>query len=156
MLRTASALLVGSFALCAQIGQNTSPDGPPAFQSTTQLVIETVTAKDKDGNPVTGLTARDFTLTENGVPQEIRFFEFQKLDHAPDNQPISEQQRIQPLARLTRTQIAPSSAGDVRYRDRRLLALYFDMTAMPAHDQVRAFNAAKTFVRTQMTASDLV
>jgi VWFA-related protein len=37
-----------------------------------------------------------------------------------------------------------------------LLALYFDMTAMPPTDQMRALAAAEKFVRTQMTAADLV
>ena len=32
---------------------------------------------------------------------------------------------------VTHNQIAPETPGDIRYRDRRLLALYFDMTAMP-------------------------
>ena len=58
--------------------------------------------------------------------------------------------------RLTRTQIAPESPGDVRYKDHRLLALYFDMTAMRPADQLRALSAAEKFIRTQMTTSDLV
>src|ERR1700736_3993175 len=69
-----------------QTGQNTSPSAnkPATFQSSTQLVVETVTVKDKSGNPVEGLSAKDFTVTEDGVPQTIRFFEFQKLDQPPD------------------------------------------------------------------------
>jgi len=44
------------------------------FRTTTQLVVETVAVKDKTGRPVTGLTAKDFVLTEDGVAQEIKFF----------------------------------------------------------------------------------
>ena len=44
----------------------------------------------------------------------------------------------------------------MNYRDKRLLALYFDLTAMPPPDQLRAYTAAQKFVRTQMTSSDLV
>ena len=144
--------------LLAQAGQNKSTSGPEAatFKTTTQLVVETVTVKDKQGRPVTGLTAKDFVITEDGVPQEIRFFEYQQLDGAPIATPIPETQRIAPFAKLTRTQISPEPEGGVRYRDRRLLALYFDLTAMPPPDQIRAFNSAKRFIRTQMSTADLL
>jgi len=126
------------------------------FKTTTQLVVETVTVKDKSGKPITGLTAKDFVLTEDGVAQEIKFFEFQKLDTAQATEPIVVTTKPTPLARLTRTQISGESPGDFKYRDRRLLGLYFDLTAMQVPDQLRAFEAAKRFVRTQMTAADLM
>ena len=43
-----------------------------------------------------------------------------------------------------------------RYKNRRLLALYFDMSAMQPADQLRALQAAQQFIRTQMTTADLV
>jgi VWFA-related protein len=143
--------------LLAQTGTNAVPVGEkPTFQATSQLVIETVVVKDKAGNPITGLTAKDFILTEDGVPQDIKFFEYQKLDEALLQSDIPAAQRVAPLARLTRGQISPETPGDVRYRDKRLLALYFDLTAMPPADQLRAFNAAKKFLKSQMTTADLV
>lgn len=150
-------LALFTISASAQVGRNTQGGTPtPTFQSTTQLVVETVNIKDKSGRPVTGLTAKDFTLTEDGIPQEIRFFEFQRFDEVVPTVPILATQRVAPFARLANTQIAPEPPGDVRYRDRRLLTFYFDLSAMPVPDQVRAFNAAKRFVRTQMTAADLV
>lgn len=128
----------------------------PVFRSGANLVVETVTVKDKDGRPLTGLTAKDFELTEDGVPQEIRFLEFQKLEAVPLAPAIPPAQHVAPLPRLTRTQISPEPERSNRYRDRRLLALYFDLTAMPAPDQIRAFQAAKQFVRQQMSEADLV
>ncbi len=147
-----SSALIGQ----AQTGTNVQPGATPAFRSTTQLVVETVVVRDKSGKPVTGLEASDFVVTEDGTPQQIRYFEFQKLDDTPAAQSLPETQRIEPFARLTRTQIAPPAEGSAKYRDRRLLALYFDLTAMPPQDQLRAFKAAKTFVRTQMTDADLM
>jgi VWFA-related protein len=57
---------------------------------------------------------------------------------------------------VTRGQISPERPGDVRYKDRRLLALYFDMSAMPVPDQLRAQSAAVKFIRTQMAPPDLM
>jgi VWFA-related protein len=142
-----------------QIGQNTSSQtGPATFQASTQLVIETVSVKDKNGNPVEGLTAKDFTITEEGAPQTIKFFEYQKLDLPADKDaaPPLQSERVAPLARYPHSQIAPETPGDIKYRDRRLLALYFDMSAMPMPDQLRAFTAARKFIETQLTPADLV
>ena len=156
----AAAFLAGALLLAAQqVGRNARPgaQATATFQTGTQLVIETVTIKDKGGKPVEGLTAKDFTVTEDGAPQTIKVFDFQKFEDAPA-QPASAQvpARAEPFAKLTRTQIAPEPTGQFRYRDHRLLALYFDMTAMPVPDQIRALSAAQKFVRTQMTPADLV
>lgn len=154
MLRT---LLAFAMLLPAQVGRNRSADSPtPTFQSTTQLVVETVPVKDKDGKPITGLEAKDFVLTEDGVPQQIKVFEYQKLDEAPPAAALPGTYRATPLSRLSRTQVAPEQPGDLRHRNRRLLALYFDFTAMPLPDQLRALNAAKKFVREGMTTADSV
>ncbi|MBV9083110.1 MAG: VWA domain-containing protein [Acidobacteriaceae bacterium] len=162
MLSRVFCILVCAATLSAQqIGEN-KPAGantPATFTAGTQLVIETVTVKDKQGNPVPGLTAKDFTVTEDGVPQTIRFFEHQQL---PEGAVASEAaapytaENVHIYDKLTRTQIAPESPGNPKYKDRRLLALYFDMSAMPPADQLRALDAAKKFVATQMTAADLV
>ena len=50
------------------------------FRADTRLVVQQVTVKDKDGKPIEGLTAKDFTITEDGVPQTIAFLEFQRLE----------------------------------------------------------------------------
>jgi VWFA-related protein len=144
------ALLL-SFALVAGSQQAT-------FTASTQLVIETVSVTDKSGHAVEGLTANDFTITENGVPQQIRFFEEQKLsEQQPQESPDpGSAEHVQTYSKLTPTRITPELPGVNQYRDRRLLAFYFDMTAMPVADQRRALEAALKFVRTQMTTADLI
>ena len=138
-----------------QVGQN-APYGSQAatFQTSTQLVIETVVVKDKSGNPIEGLTAKDFTVTEDGVAQTIKFFEFQKL---PDEvlTPTPDSVKVQAFQKYHPTQISPETPGNTKYKDHRLLALYFDMTAMQVADQLRALKAAQKFIRTRMTSADL-
>src|SRR3984957_11316798 len=163
-MRTLLAILFVSTAAmsCAagqQIGQNKTPGatGTYTFSVKSQLVGETVVAKDKQGEFIEGLTAKDFSVTEDGVPQTIRFCEHQDLTDAtpvPIAPPGSEEIKL--YKTLARTQIAPESAGNERYKNRRLLALYFDMTAMRPADQLRALSAAEKFLRTQMTSVDLV
>ena len=48
-----------------------------------QLVVETVVVKDKQGKSIHGLTAKDFAVTEDGVAQTIRFCEHQELPETP-------------------------------------------------------------------------
>ncbi|MGC2659353.1 MAG: VWA domain-containing protein [Bryobacteraceae bacterium] len=161
-MRRAFALLM-LFAAAAnpqQIGQNTSGDAnaTATFSANAQLVVETVVVTDKDGNPINGLTAQDFTVTENDAPQSIKVFEQQDLTRAqsPPASNAIEPENIKVYDRLTRTQIVPESPGNPRYKDRRLLALYFDMTAMQPPEQIRALDAAMKFVRTQMQPADLL
>src|SRR5262249_35572476 len=69
-------LLIAALAANGQqIGRNNTSQEPSTFKVSTQLVVETVVVKDKDGNSVDGLKASDFTVTENGQPQTIKFFE---------------------------------------------------------------------------------
>jgi VWFA-related protein len=158
-MRLMLAFLLGSLAAAPQqVGQNApmTAAGQTTFRATSQLVVETVVVNDKNGNPVEGLTQKDFTITEDGVPQTIQFFEFQKLPEAPDLAPLAAPCPPKLREKLPRMQISPEQPGSLRYSDHRLLALYFDMTAMPSVDQVRALDAAKKFVQTQMTSADLM
>jgi len=139
-----------------QIGQNKSSDSTETtFSTGAQLVVETVTVTGKDGKPVEGLTAKDFTITENNAPQTIRVFEAQHMADTPAP-PHSKAPDIHIYDRLTRVKITPESRAKPKYQDRRLLALYFDMTAMQVADQMRALTAAKNFVQTQMQKADLI
>ena len=156
-----AGLLTGPFAAHAQLtGQNksTDPNAAPVIHDTVQLVIETVSVKDKAGNPITGLTKNDFVLTEDGVPQPLSYAEYQHLPEdatpLPPQAPGTEDIKI--YNRLARTQISSEKPGEVRYKDKRLIALYFDMTTMPPTDQMRALAAAEKFVRQNMTTADLI
>jgi VWFA-related protein len=140
-----------------------------SFSDTVQLVVVDVFAKDKNGNPIPDLKAADFTVSEDGKPQKITFCEYQELKNDPVAAPVTEA-ALTPRATeakaadapkpevkaVTSNQIAPAKAGEIKYKDRRLMALFFDMTSMPIQDQMRAQDAAVKFIKTQITPSDLV
>ena len=139
-----------------QVGENKTSGDTPTFSVTRQLKIETVLVKDKNGNPVEGLTAKDFTVTEDGAPQEIKFFEYQRLEEILNAEPLPPIGAPKYFEKLPHTQISGEVPGKTQYKDHRLLALYFDMTAMPPPDQLRALDAATKFIKKQMTPADLV
>lgn len=161
LLASLITLLAATISIPAQqtgSNQMSGQNGTFTLTVNSQLVIETVVVKDKKGNFVPGLTAKNFTVTEDGQPQTIRIFEHQALSTATTPLPVTprDDEQITLYKTLTRTQIVPESPGKPQYSDHRLLALYFDMTAMPPDDQQRALAAAEKFVRIQMTAADLV
>ena len=151
------------------VANTSAKNGPVTFSVTQQLVIEDVTVTDKNGKPIEGLTAKDFTVTEDNVQQTIAFCEYQKLSETAPDTPIppapppvaadapapapADQDKVPPVVV---TSISPEKPGDVRYRNRRLITLYFDMSAMPVPDQLRAQAAALKFIHTQMSPADLM
>ncbi len=143
-------------------GTNALPPGAAAtFKTATNLVTEEVTVVDKNGKSVENLTPADFIVTEDGVPQKITFLQYQNIpdDFGPGLQTRPETPPAAgpaPLDRLTRTEIKPETPGEVAHRDKRLMALYFDMTSMPQGDQVRALSAAQTFIKSEMSRADLM
>ena len=156
-MRFLSLLLIGFLASAQQTPPPAAPNSDDEFKITTntQLVIETVVVRDKSGKGVEGLTAKDFTLTEDGHEQSIKFFEFQKLPETADPLP-PETGNVTVLNKFPKSRITAEQPGNTRYRDHRLMALYFDMTALGPADQLRSIDAARKFIRTQMTPADLV
>lgn len=169
ILIAATAVLLGVPMLAQQPAQ-TPPPGTPTFRATTRLIVNTVTVKDKDGKPIEGLTAKDFVVTEDGMPQDIAFVEFQRLppprgtgsvtvgEATPEAAPAAPPAApAKPKVEgATDVKIAAGQPGDIKYRNKRLMILYFDMTAMPPADLLRAYNAAIKYIKTQMTPADLV
>ncbi len=158
-------LLCGLLPASAQQPAQNVANGPETnlkITTTTQLVVEDVLIKGKDGKPILGLKPSDFTITEDGKAQKISVFEFQTLegDTAPPAKPtvaatsaVAEKSTVKPI---TTVEIAPERPGDLKYRDRRLMVMFFDMTSMPIQDQKRAQDAALKFLREQMKPADLM
>jgi VWFA-related protein len=160
MLLVIIVLLTAPRGNAQQVGQNKSPSESTTYTFTakSQLVVETVVVKDKQGKFIEGLTVKDFAVTEDGAPQKVTFCEHQDLAANASPLPVAApgSQEIKIYKRLARTQISAEAPDTERYKNRRLLALYFDMSAMRPADQLRALSAAEQFLRTQMTTVDLV
>jgi len=167
-----AALLAWMLAASAQQSQRQNApliQQPYKFEATTQLVIINVSAKDKGGNPIENLKPSDFTVTEDGKPQEVKVFEYQRLEESPlpppapalaarpAPQPASPAEPAAPVAApAVQPTITPAKPGEIRYKDSRLLVLYFDFQGMPTDDQIRAQQGALKFLSTQMTPADTV
>ncbi|MEZ2348838.1 VWA domain-containing protein [Terriglobus sp. RCC_193] len=151
-----ATLALATSAVSQQIGTNQpqGQDGSYTLSVKSQLVTEAVVIKDKSGKFIPNLTANDFTITEDGTPQKIRVFEHESLpidaEPLPKQDPNDEKVKI--YKKLARTSFQQSA----QYKDKRLIAMYFDMSAMRPDDQLRALQSAEKFIRTQMTSADLV
>jgi VWFA-related protein len=182
MRQAIAAILATALLLPAQQNAPAPVKGAFKFEATTQLVVVNVAARDKDGKPIEGLTAADFSVTEDGKTQQIKVFEYQRLEdttlpepaltkresapaaqtpaaQTPSSQTPSAQTPAAPAPQAkpaVATRIAPAKAGEIKYKDRRLLVLFFDQAAMPVADQLRAQQAALKYLKTQMRASDMV
>src|ERR1700723_2482767 len=74
-----SAIRIGSAALmCAAMLAQDEPS--PTFRTNTNLVIVNVAIKDKSGKPIEDLKKDQFTLLEDGKPQQISVFELEHLN----------------------------------------------------------------------------
>jgi VWFA-related protein len=150
------ALAAGGLQASGQSPATTQPQA--TFRSTTRLIVQTVTVKDGQGNPIEGLTARDFTVTEDGEPQEIAFVDYQQLSRQRGPAAMPARPTVVPPVPLPGIPAAISAPpnGGIRYQNRRLLVLYFDNAGMMPPDIYRAFVNARKFIETQLTPADLI
>ena len=135
----------------------------PTFRTNTNLVIVNVAVKDKSGKAIENLKKEQFTLLEDGKPQQISVFELEHLNGgtlpplevpAPTST-LKTRGPAETKAVPTPVAAAPSLKSD-QLKDRRLIAMLFDLSSMQPPEQIRAREAAKKFIETQMTASDTV
>ena len=161
MLRTILAV-VGLSALVAQSPlialaqqQPAPPPAAPAIHATTELVLVNVVARDRKGNLVRDLKQQDFTVLEDGQKQQISSFDFENIDE------LALAQQAMATANGTAGPEAATAAPQplqraLDARDRRLILLFFDFSAMDPEQIDRAVDAAKKYVNTKMQSADLI
>jgi VWFA-related protein len=124
---------------------------------TSELVLANVVVRDKKGNLVRDLKKEDFTLFEDGKKQNISTFDFENVD----------QLETAGAAEKTVTGEAAAAAGPagvlkksdapvMNARDRRVVVLYFDFSAMEPDQIDRSVDAAKKYINAQMRPADIV
>lgn len=124
------------------------------FKSASNLVILDVTVRDRSGKEISNLKKEDFAVLEDGKPQTISVFEFQRLSSDAASTPAAA--AVSPRTPPRRQTITTAAPGKIQYQDRRLMVLLFDFSSMGPAEQIRAQDSAVKFLNKQMTASDLV
>lgn len=115
-----------------------TPSSPGVRETAAATVIEIpVTVVGKDGRPVTGLTAADFELLDDGKRQTISSVDVIDLSRPPLPDP------------------AAPSAEPIPPSARRLWLLVFDLSYASASGLVRARDGARDFVAKSMKPTDL-
>jgi VWFA-related protein len=134
-----------------QPASNNGQDSGYVLRTESDLVLTNVVVRDaKTGELIRGLKLSDFTILENGKPQQISSFDFESVDMA---QPLNEAT----ISGLAATQSkAGGGARPEDLRNHRLIVFFFDLTSMQPEDLDRSVTAAKDFLSKKLQPADLV
>ena len=152
---TAILALTAPMLVCAQQQGQAQPGEQSGFvlKVNSDLVLTNVVVRDKrTGEIVRGLTEKNFSIEEDGKPQQIGSFDFENVDKATA------------LNEATVSGISPSGIFSAKtgvvtqneLHNRRLIVLFFDNTTMQPEDLERAQVAARNYINHQMQPADLV
>jgi len=149
----AVALLLMLVLVCAASPSQQQSDY--VFRAESDLVLVNVTVKDKNGKFVPGMKPEDFTILEDNKPQKIVSFDVENVDAVP----VQDVAQAKPLPEAASGMASPApSAADAsaQFKDRRLIVLFFDLSAMEPDEIERAVTSAEKYVDAQMAPADLV
>ncbi len=143
--------------LCSSLPAQQAQPSDYTFRVQSDLVLVNVTVRDKSGNFVRGLKPEDFTILEDNKPQKVVSFDVEDVD-AVANQAVAQTRALAnaPVQPATPTASAPVSSAENEFKDRRLIILFFDLSAMEPDEIDRAITSAAHYVDTQMAPADLV
>jgi VWFA-related protein len=129
----------------------TSSGDQGAFRVTVDMVLIDVRVTDHSGKPIKGLTPEQFTLLEDGRPQKISSLDYHDVDTMEAASLTNEPPLVVPLG-----VVHPPPELQRKIRDRRLIVLFFDQTAMQPDELLRSKEGVERFLREQMSPADLV
>src|SRR5271166_5861280 len=154
--RVTTALLM-AWSMATNLLAQQQPQTPVAsggrLRVSTEIVLVNVVARDKHGNLIKDLKREDFTVFEDGKKQELASFDFEKVDE------------MAMAGGAGSTVTGTADAGgllnsnvqkNLEARDRRLMLMFFDFSAMEPDDIDRSVEAGKKYVQAKMQPADMV
>jgi VWFA-related protein len=153
--RATTAALSAWLAAANLVAQQPQKPSQPGYvvRVSTEIVLVNVIARDKRGNLIRDLKKEDFTVYEDGQKQQLTSFDFENVDEL-----------LTAGAAGTTVSGAAGNGGllgagqnrTLEARDRRLMLLFFDFSAMEPDEIDRAVNAGKKYVQASMQPADMV
>jgi VWFA-related protein len=144
------ALALLCFAMAAfgqQIPKPEAQPSPPTLRITVTLVQVDAVVTDSHGKRVTGLSADDFELLQDGVPQKVTYFSY-----IPEAEPLPREPEPKKGDKLPMMAPRPITAGQVK----RTVALVVDDLALSFDSIVRVRDALRKYIEQEMRPGDLV
>jgi VWFA-related protein len=148
-----TAALIATFALLCSYAIPQEQESY-TFRVQSELVLVNVTVRDRNGNFVGGLKPQDFTILEDNKPQKIVSFDIENVD-AVATQDVAQAKPL-PGEPTQAPSVKPAANPSDQFKDRRLIVLFFDLSAMEPDEIDRAITSAEHYVDTQMAPADLV
>jgi len=151
----ANRVLAGTLALLLCGSSAPAQQGDYTFHAETELVLVNVTVRDKSGRFVRGLKQGDFTVLEDNKPQKVVSFDVENTDAVA----MQDVAQAKPLPGSEQSKPATPTAlasADSAFKDRRLIVLFLDLSAMEPDEIDRSVTSAVHYIETQMAPADLV
>ncbi|HEX7318077.1 MAG TPA: VWA domain-containing protein [Pyrinomonadaceae bacterium] len=150
--RTASALALTLALLTQVFSQQPTPaqEDEEVVRITSNLIQIDAVVLDSEGRQVTGLTAEDFELTEDGRPQAITNLAY--VDNAPGAKPSATPATDEAAKGTVAAPPSPLKQGG----GRRVVAFIVDDLGLSFGGTAYVRNFLKDFVKDQMRPGDLV
>ena len=149
-----------AFSPVATVAQQPPPPPPPynsaaVIRAQANVVRIDVEVTDNAGKPIKGLRADQFEITDNGKAQKVSTFAYSDIERLESAGPETGTPLVIPVDN-SGPNAKPADTVTDQIRDRRLIALFFDVTSMETDDILRAHDAAEKFLKQQITPADLV
>jgi VWFA-related protein len=125
--------------------------GGPKVSVNVDLVQIDAVVTDRNGKLIKGLKPENFELDEEGKVQQLRaadYYDVEKIVTADTTE-------AEPIVIDLNTANDPEKLRPI-VRDHRMIVLFFDLTSLNPEDLIRSTDAAKKFIKEQMSSADLV